>query len=77
MVEDGYEFFASRKLVTIFSAPNYCGEFDNKGGVMIVGPDLVCSFKILEGSAASNLAPSLNTSSNRVMTGNPGMRMYN
>ena len=31
VVEDGYEFFAKRKLVTIFSAPNYCGEFDNSG----------------------------------------------
>ncbi|KAG6597368.1 Serine/threonine-protein phosphatase PP1, partial [Cucurbita argyrosperma subsp. sororia] len=29
VVEDGYEFFANRKLVTLFSAPNYCGEFDN------------------------------------------------
>ncbi|PYH87080.1 Metallo-dependent phosphatase [Aspergillus uvarum CBS 121591] len=24
-VEDGYEFFAKRKLVMLFSAPNYCG----------------------------------------------------
>ena len=29
VVEDGYEFFACRALVTLFSAPNYCGEFDN------------------------------------------------
>lgn len=27
VVEDGYEFFAKRQLVTLFSAPNYCGEF--------------------------------------------------
>lgn len=25
VVEDGYEFFGQRRLVTIFSAPNYCG----------------------------------------------------
>lgn len=30
-MEDGYEFFAKRQLVTVFSAPNYCGEFDNAG----------------------------------------------
>jgi hypothetical protein len=30
VVEDGYEFFARRQLVTVFSAPNYCGEFDNR-----------------------------------------------
>ncbi|MCL7032698.1 hypothetical protein MKW94_010074 [Papaver nudicaule] len=34
VVEDGYEFFADRQLVTIFSAPNYCGEFDNAGAMM-------------------------------------------
>lgn len=47
VVEDGYEFFARRQLVTIFSAPNYCGEFDNAGAIMIVNSDLVCSFKIV------------------------------
>lgn len=25
VVEEGYEFFAKRQLVTVFSAPNYCG----------------------------------------------------
>ena len=48
VVEDGYEFFADRKLVTIFSAPNYCGTFDNSGAMMVVGGDLKCSFKILK-----------------------------
>mmetsp|Transcript_20985 Transcript_20985/g.30276 ORF Transcript_20985/g.30276 Transcript_20985/m.30276 type:complete len:301 (+) Transcript_20985:133-1035(+) len=47
VVEDGYEFQADRQLVTIFSAPNYCGEFDNAGAMMIVKTDLVCSFKII------------------------------
>ena len=34
-------------MVTLFSAPNYCGEFDNAGAVMIVSKDLTCSFRIL------------------------------
>ena len=25
VVEDGYEFFGKKQLVTVFSAPNYCG----------------------------------------------------
>ena len=36
------------QLLTLFSAPNYCGEFDNAGAVMRVTDDLTCSFKILE-----------------------------
>jgi len=48
VVEEGYEFFAEQQMVTIFSAPNYCGEFDNAGAVMAVDADLMCSFKILK-----------------------------
>ncbi|KAJ0986304.1 hypothetical protein J5N97_004660 [Dioscorea zingiberensis] len=50
VVEDGYEFFAKRHLVTIFSAPNYCGEFDNAGAMMSVDDTLTCSFQILKPS---------------------------
>lgn len=50
VVEDGYEFFAKRQLVTLFSAPNYCGEFDNAGAVMSVDETLMCSFQILKPS---------------------------
>lgn len=50
VVEDGYEFFAERKLVTIFSAPNYCGEFDNAGAMMSIDDSLMCSFQILKPS---------------------------
>jgi len=51
VVEDGYEFFASRQLVTLFSAPNYCGEFDNAGAMMSVDDSLMCSFQILKPAA--------------------------
>lgn len=47
VVEDGYEFFANRQLVTVFSAPNYCGMMNNAGGVMSVSTDLICSFVII------------------------------
>ncbi|KAK2749893.1 serine/threonine protein phosphatase Pzh1 [Myotisia sp. PD_48] len=48
VVEDGYEFFNDRVLVTVFSAPNYCGEFDNWGAVMSVSGELLCSFELLK-----------------------------
>jgi len=44
---DGYSFFADRQLVTLFSAPNYCGEFDNSGAIMAVEEDLTCAFQVL------------------------------
>ena len=46
VVEDGYEFFAKRQLVTLFSAPNYCGDYDNAGGMMTVDERLFCSFQV-------------------------------
>ncbi|KAH3903415.1 protein-serine/threonine phosphatase SCDLUD_001052 [Saccharomycodes ludwigii] len=48
VVEDGYEFFARKKFVTVFSAPNYCGEFNNWGAVMSVTSGLICSFELLK-----------------------------
>merc|ERR1711869_185347 len=47
VVEDGYEFFGNRQLLTLFSAPNYCGEFDNAGALLEIREDLFCSFKIV------------------------------
>jgi len=62
VVEDGYEFFAKRQLVTLFSAPYVfifqvpyilsslislqCGEFDNAGAMMSVDETLLCSFQV-------------------------------
>ena len=48
VVEEGYEFFGDRQLVTVFSAPNYCGEFDNAGAMMVIDENLMCSFKIIK-----------------------------
>jgi hypothetical protein len=35
-------------LVTLFSAPNYCGEFDNAGAMMSVDQTLMCSFQVCD-----------------------------
>ena len=35
-------------MVTLFSAPNYCGEFDNSGAMMSIDETLMCSFQILK-----------------------------
>lgn len=64
MVEDGYEFFAKRRLVTIFSAPNYGGEFDNAGALLSVDEALVCSFEILK--PAENRASPSGSNTSRV-----------
>ncbi len=47
MVEGGYEFFAEKQLVTVYSVPSYrdidvCG-----GAVMCVDESLVCSFQVI------------------------------
>jgi serine/threonine-protein phosphatase PP1 catalytic subunit len=45
-VEDGYEFFSDQQLVTLFTAPNYVGEYDNAGAIMSVDESLLCSFHV-------------------------------
>jgi serine/threonine-protein phosphatase PP1 catalytic subunit len=48
VVEEGYEFFAEQQLVTVFSAPNYTGEFDNNGAMLYIDENLTCSFHIFK-----------------------------
>lgn len=48
VVDDGYAFFAGRRLVTIFSASNYCGEFTNSGAMMMMDENCKCSFQIFK-----------------------------
>ncbi|CAF1156637.1 unnamed protein product, partial [Rotaria magnacalcarata] len=51
VVKEGYAFFADRRLVTVFSAPNYLGSFGNAGALMSVDKNLICSFMILHSSS--------------------------
>ncbi|CAF4725395.1 unnamed protein product [Rotaria socialis] len=51
VIKDGYEFFADRRLVTVFSAPDYLGSFENAGALMSVDANLMCSFMILHSSS--------------------------
>ncbi|CAE7243886.1 bimG [Symbiodinium sp. CCMP2456] len=44
VVEGGYEYFADRKLVTLFSCANYVGEFDNTAAVMLVDAEMQHTF---------------------------------
>nr|UXY86740.1 serine/threonine protein phosphatase type 1 alpha [Cryptomonas paramecium] len=48
LVEKGFKFFNNRKLVTIFSAPTYCGEFKNFGAILSISKSLKCTFHILK-----------------------------
>ena len=49
-LDDGYEFFSKdRKLISIFSAPNYQGEYDNYAGILLIDENLTISIKVLKG----------------------------
>lgn len=46
MADRGYSFpFRPRRgVLTLFSAPSYCGRFDNKGAILFISETLVCRF---------------------------------
>ncbi|VDQ09021.1 unnamed protein product [Trichobilharzia regenti] len=46
VIEDGYEFFCKRRLVTLTN----CGELDNADALMSVDEDLTCSLQIFKRS---------------------------
>ncbi|KAJ1350728.1 hypothetical protein KIN20_006595 [Parelaphostrongylus tenuis] len=48
VVKDRHQFMFDNKLVTIFSAPNYCGTDGNAASVMKVSGDLEISFITLK-----------------------------
>uniref|UniRef100_A0A7E4V0Q1 Serine/threonine-protein phosphatase n=1 Tax=Panagrellus redivivus TaxID=6233 RepID=A0A7E4V0Q1_PANRE len=70
VVEDGYEFFGDKMLVTIFSAPNYCGQFNNSAAALVINSDLVCKFNIYRPE------PNSNADGNQPMAKRPGPRVW-
>ncbi|KAM3717314.1 putative serine/threonine-protein phosphatase C06A1.3 [Dirofilaria immitis] len=60
VVQDGYELMVGKKLITIFSAPNYAGQFNNAGAVVCIDDDLQVTFQQLRvppGPSCMRLCP--------------------
>lgn len=49
VVEDGYEFYHNQKLITVFSAPNYCNEFTNSGATLVIDTELKVKINVIKG----------------------------
>lgn len=47
VVEEGYEFACKRKLITVFTAPDYVGD-GNAGAVLVVDKNLKCKLNIMK-----------------------------
>ena len=48
-VDTGYFFpYDSKRLVTLFSAPNYCGDYGNRAAVLLVDESLRMQFLVME-----------------------------
>jgi diadenosine tetraphosphatase ApaH/serine/threonine PP2A family protein phosphatase len=53
-VMDGFERFASGRLVTVFSASRYCNTYENAGAILLVDRSLTVIPKLLKPSAATH-----------------------
>ena len=40
VVQDGYEMMTGRRLITVFSVPNYCAQFTNSAAVVCLNANL-------------------------------------
>ena len=46
--DEGYSFFANGGMLTLFSAPKYVGEMDNRGAFLKVNKQLECTLNIIQ-----------------------------
>lgn len=57
LVMEGYNVVHDEEVVTLFSAPNYCGHMGNKGAIMEVDEGLSMRFRQFEGMALRSSSP--------------------
>ena len=48
VADSGFKFFAQKKLVTVFSAPNFNGDHANAAGILKISSDLNCDFLVIK-----------------------------
>lgn len=49
VVQQGFEFpFENQTVLTVFSAPDYCEEYGNRGAMLKVNEDLKCTFEFVD-----------------------------
>jgi serine/threonine-protein phosphatase PP1 catalytic subunit len=49
VVMDGFQFpFNNHTMLTVFSAPNYCEDYGNKGAMLTVDEELRCGFQFID-----------------------------
>lgn len=51
---------AGRKLITVFSAPNYCGQFTNAAAIVCLDEDLQVESSEMHISSFEQFSPNLN-----------------
>lgn len=42
VVEEGFEFMFDQRLLSLFSAPNFQGQFNNSAAILAIGSGLKC-----------------------------------